>query len=96
MPTAGARMIQHTFGDDVMISMSGYGTLSKASVAAFLVSGQTSMRVAILFVRIESMNYQVGLPYSATASLPTLELPRTVEVQTFFDQGNFDLLRTSP
>ncbi len=94
MPNAQLTMIQHTFGDNISISISGYGNLTEASVIVYILSGSTSLRVPIINVRIDNLNYQESLPYSASASLPTLILPQTVGVQTFFDTGNFDFLRS--
>lgn len=94
MPNAQVTMIQHTFGDNISVSISGFGNLSDASIIVYILSGSNSLRVPIINLRIEAMSYQQGLPYSASASLPTLALPQTVEVQTFFDEGNFNFLRT--
>jgi hypothetical protein len=94
MPNAQATMIQHTFGDDISISISGFGNLSDASLIVYILSGTSSLRVPIINLRIEAMGYEQSLPYSASATLPTLGLPQTVEIQTFFDDGNFDFLRT--
>jgi hypothetical protein len=93
IPNEEITMIQHTFGDDISISISGYGNLSNATAIVYVLSGSTSLRVPIITVRIDSLNYQASLPYSASAALPTLGLPQTLEVQTFFDTGNFQFLR---
>jgi hypothetical protein len=94
MPKAQVSMVQHTFGDDISILISGYGNLSDTSVMVLILAGSVSLRVPIINVRIPSINYQVGLPYSASATLPAVGLPQTFDVQTFFDTGNFDFLRT--
>ena len=44
MPNAQLTMIQHTFGDNISISISGYGNLTEASVIVYILSGSTSLR----------------------------------------------------
>jgi len=94
MPNAQVSMVRHTFGDDISILISGYGNLSDTSVIVLILSGSASLRVPIINIGIPSINYQASLPYSASANLPAAGLPETVNVQTFFDTGNFNFLRT--
>jgi len=93
-PNAQATMVQHTYGNDITISFSGFGSLSKAEVSVYIFSGETTLRVFIINVIIESMNYRESFPYSASVTLPHIDLPRTIEVQTFYDTGNFQFLKT--
>jgi hypothetical protein len=89
-------MVQHTYGNDIIISISGLGTLSEAEVSVYIFSGDTILRVFVINVIIDSMDYRESFPYSASATLPNIDLPRTVEVQTFYDTGDFQFLRTHP
>lgn len=93
-PTLHATMIQHTFGNDISISISGIGTLVRGEVSAYIFSGGTTIRIFIVNVVIEEMDYRESFPYSASATLPTMSLPKTVLVQTFYDTGDFQFLRT--
>jgi hypothetical protein len=87
-------MIQHTFGNDISISISGVGTLSLGEVSVYIFSEGTTIRVFIVNVVIEGMNYRESFPYSASVTLPNMSLPKTVLVQTFYDTGDFQFLRS--
>ena len=93
-PSLQATIVQHTYGNDVTITISGTGTLSKAEVSVYIFSENTTIRVFIINVIIDSMNYRESFPYSASVTLPNTDLPRTIEVQTFYDTGDFQFLRT--
>lgn len=93
-PSAQFTMVQHTFGNDLSLSLSGFGTLSKALVSVYLVSGDTSVRIFIVNVRVESLNYRESFPFSASVTLPNLDLPQNVWIQTFYDRGDFDFLKS--